>query len=495
MASFLPPPLNIPLGQGEKKLGKSKIFLWFCLSFVAGVAIGNYLNYLVMAVAAMIFIMLVTVWWEDKRFRVVGFAGLILLAGALRYQTSFPNDDQNFIGRHYGEELELEGVVVREPDVRSDKMNLTLRSITSPNPSSRGGELEGNILLTLGKYPDDQYGDRLKFSGKVEEPFVSEEFSYKDYLARYDTYAVMRFPKVEKLGEGQGSPIKSALLSMKRKFQEVLSAILPEPHNALALGLVLGVKRALPEDLRNALIAVGVSHIIVVSGYNMSIITDNILRTRPYVGRRIAMTISTLTILGFVVMTGAEASVVRAALMAILIVVAINFGRIYISLNALVFVAMLMILQNPKILAFDIGFQLSFMAMAGLIYLGAWFKARLARVPNVLQFRDNLASTLAAQIFVLPLLIFYFERLSLVSIFANVLILWAVPYAMFLTLVSALTGIIFLPLGKIFGAVLWAVLEYQVFIVKLLSRIPYAEVAVGLPATVVILVYFLFFCE
>src|SRR3989338_5222138 len=385
MASFLPPPLNLPLGQGEKKLGKSKIFLWFCLSFVAGEAIGNYLNYLGMAVAAMIFIMFVTVWWEDKRFRVVGFAGLILLAGALRYQTSFPNDDQNFIGRHYGEELELEGVVVREPDVRSDKMNLTLRSITSTNPSSRGGELEGNILLTLGKYPEYQYGDRLKFSGKVEEPFVSEEFSYKDYLARYDTYAVMRFPKAEKLGEGQGSPIKSALLSINRKFQTVLSQILPEPHNALAQGIIIGAKRNIPEDLKNALIAVGVSHIIVISGYNMSIITENILKTRERVGRRIAFALSFLLILGFVIMTGADASVVRAAIMAMLAVVALNVGRIYISFNALIFVAALMIMQNPKILAFDVGFQLSFMATAGLIYLGSWFEKRLSWVPNILE--------------------------------------------------------------------------------------------------------------
>ncbi len=520
------------------KIGKSKIFLGFCLSFMAGVGLGRYLNFPIMAVAAMVFLMLSTVWWSDKRFRLAGFLGLFLLLGAWRYQESFPKQAENFIGKYYGQKIELEGIVVKDPDVRSDKVNLTVKPTTpSPQPSpARGegedgrtptsppphegeekpatppqpspelpqplfnkrgetvkGKLVGNILLNLGKYPEYQYGDRLKFSGKLEEPFVSEEFSYKNYLARYDTYAVMRFPKVEKLGSAQGSKIKAGLLSVKYRFQSVLSRMLPEPHNALALGIILGVKRSIPEDLKNALIAVGVSHIIVISGYNMSMITQTISRARPVVGRRIAFLLSLLVVLGFVAMTGADASVVRAAIMAMLAVVALNVGRIYVSLNALVFVAGLMVLQNPKILNFDVGFQLSFMATAGLIYLGSWFEARLRFLPNILEFRRNLASTLAAQIFVLPLLVFYFARLSLISVVANVLILWTVPYAMFFALIAGVSGMIFLPAGKLLAIVLWAILQYQIWIVEFFARIPFAQVAVSLPAAGLLIYYPLLF--
>jgi len=492
------------------KFEKSKIFLFFCLSFVAGVGAGRYVNYYIMAIAAMFFLILITIWWSDKRFVLAGFLGLVALFGAVRYQASFP-DQENFIGKYYGQEVELEGIIVKEPDVRSDKVNLTVK-VTSPSPPSlrarlrrtlqgRGveekegkeRELTGNILLNVGKYPEYQYGDRLKFSGKVEEPFVSEEFSYKDYLSRYDTYAVMRFPKIEKIGEDQGNKMKAALLSIKHRFQGVLSQILPEPHNALAQGLILGVKHRIPEDLKNAMIAVGVSHIIVISGYNMSIITQNILKTRQYVGRRSALVLSFLLVLAFVVITGADASVVRAAVMAMLAVAALNVGRIYVSLNALIFVAALMVLENPKILGFDLGFQLSFMATAGLIYLGSWFENKLQWVPNILEFRKNLASTMAAQIFALPLLIFYFERLSIVSIVVNVLILWTVPYAMFLALTAGVLGMIYVPVAKILAVVLWGILAFQIWVVEFFARIPFAQVALGVPVAGIFVYYAVLF--
>ncbi|OGE76073.1 MAG: hypothetical protein A3C85_01995 [Candidatus Doudnabacteria bacterium RIFCSPHIGHO2_02_FULL_48_21] len=431
-----------------------------------------------MAIAAMVFLMLISVWWNDKRLVLAGFLGLAALVGAVRHQQSFPDNEDTLV-KYYGKETEFEAVVIREPDVRSDKINLTVKPV----------EFNGNILLNIGRYPEYSYGDKLKVSGKVEEPFESEEFSYKDYLARYETYALMRFPKIKKIGQGEAGKTKAALLAVKHQFQSALAQVLPEPHNALAQGLILGAKRAIPEDLKNAMIAVGVSHIIVISGYNMSIITQNILKIRPWAGRRAAMILSFALILAFVIMSGADASVVRAAIMAMLAVIAMNIGRIYVSLNALVFVAALMVFQNPKILAFDIGFQLSFTATAGLIYLGPAFEKWLSRLPNILEFRKNLSATLAAQIFTLPLLIFYFDRLSIVSLLVNILILWTVPYAMFFALVTGLAGLLYLPLAKLLAAALWGILEYQIRVVEFFARAPFAEIAVSLPAAVIFIYY------
>src|SRR3989344_6268525 len=206
-------------------LGKSKIFLLFCVSFLAGVALGQYLNFQIMAIEAVIFLILLSVWWSDKRLVLIGFLGLVFLGGALRYQASMP-DPENFIGRFYGQEVELEGVMIREPDVRSDKTNLTLKPTSLPHPSPLLGKergLVGNILLNVGKYPEYQYGDKLKISGKLEEPFVSEEFSYKNYLSRYDTYAVMRYPQIEKIGEGEGNRVKAGLLEFTDKIRQARS--------------------------------------------------------------------------------------------------------------------------------------------------------------------------------------------------------------------------------------------------------------------------------
>ncbi|MDP3741426.1 MAG: ComEC/Rec2 family competence protein, partial [bacterium] len=430
----------------------------------------------------------------------VGFLGLTLLFGAWRYKSVLPYENANFVGKYFGQEIELEGVVVREPDMRSDKINLTVKPVslssTSPGlaatlPTPGEGGIEGNILLNLGRYPEYKYGDRLKIKGKLAEPFESEEFSYKDYLSRFDTYAVMRFPKIEKLGENQGSPIKAALLSVKYKFQEVLSQSLPEPHSALMMGLILGVKRALPEDFRDALIAVGVSHIIVISGYNISIITRNLLKTRWVLGRRVAFGLSLLFVLAFVIMTCADASVIRAATMGLLLVLAMNIGRLYSALPALVFAGTLMIAQNPKILSFDIGFQLSFLATMGLIFLAPIFEKWFAKIPNILWFRDNLTSSFSAIIFTLPLLIYYFDRVSLVALPANIFILWVVPAAMFFGFVTGLAGIVYLPIAKLIGGITWVILEYVVRVVEFFARLPLASTDAQINISFVIIYYLL----
>ena len=110
-------------------------------------------------------------------------------------------------------------------------------------------------------------------------------------------------------------------------------------------------------------------------------------------------------------------------------------------------------------------------------------------MPEVLQLRKNLASTLAAQIFALPLLIYYFGQLSIVSVLVNILILWTVSFAMFLGLVAGLAGMVYLPLAKIVAIALWAVLEYQIRIVEWFARIPFAQVAVSVPVAAVFVYY------
>ncbi len=494
------------------KFPKSKIFLLFCLSFIVGVGLGRYLNYYVIAGAAMVFVMMATIppfhlplfseqgekKGMDSRLRgndnsfwilLVGFLGLVLLFGAWRYKTSFPYNDSNFIGKFYGQEIELEGVVVKDPDVRSNRTNLTVSSkLIIDNYNNK---LVGNILLNVGRYPEYQYGDKLKITGKLEEPFESEEFSYKNYLSRFDTYAVMRYPEVAKLAEGQGNKIKAALLAIKHKFQEVLTTSLPEPHASLVLGLILGLKKALPEDLQEALIIAGVSHIVVISGFNISIITKNLLRTRSFLGRRVAFALSFLIVLAFVIMTGAEASVIRAAIMGLLLVIAFNVGRIYQARNALVFAAGLMILQNPKILSFDIGFQLSFAATLGLIYLAPIFEKAFQKIPNFyfLSFRTNLASTTAAILFTLPFQIYYFDRISIVALLANVLILWAVPYTMFFGLIIGAVGIAYLPAAKLVADISWVLLEYLIRLVEFFAKLPFAATSAKINVPVIVMYY------
>src|SRR3989344_1272594 len=111
------------------ELGKSKIFLLFCLAFIAGVFLGNYVApyvvYYVGTIAAAVFIAIITTFWGEKQFMIAGFLGLTMLAGMARFKTSFPYHDPNFVGTLYGQEEILQGIIVKEPDVRPDKINLT----------------------------------------------------------------------------------------------------------------------------------------------------------------------------------------------------------------------------------------------------------------------------------------------------------------------------------------------------------------------------------
>lgn len=477
-------------------LGKSRIFLLLCLSFIVGVFLGIFFNYYIIALGAMFFVMLATLFWRQKTFMIVGFCGLALLAGAWRLESSFPYDDPNFIGKLYGQKVEIEGIVMREPDVRADKVNITVRSSSLPHPAlsdSGEGKPVGNILLNVGRYPEYQYGDKLKISGKLEEPFESEEFSYKNYLSRYDTYAVMRFPQIEKLAKNQGNPVKAALLGFKTRIVQAFSAVLPDPHNSLLLGIILGLKRSLPKDLSEALVVAGISHIVVISGFNISILTKNILELRGWFGRRITFVIALGVIFAFVIMTGAEASVIRAAVMGGMLVLALNVGRLYQSANSIIFAAAVMIFLNPKILQFDVGFQLSFLATIGILYLSPILERWLEqiKVPRILNLRLNLAATTSAIVFTLPILAVNFGRLSIVAILANVSILWVVQYIMYVGIPLGLLAAIYAPIVKVFAWLLWAMLEFVIKVTEFFARLPFAAAAVDFPLWLGVFYYLL----
>lgn len=463
------------------RLGRANIFLLLCLGLILGVFLGRYANPVIMAILAMVFVITVTVWWPDKKFLVVGFLSLAMLFGIVRYQTSTYDRMDNFIANFAGQEQELVGVVIREPDVRTDKMNLTLKV----------EGYTGYVLVTHAKYPVYYYGDKLRIQGKLEVPFENEEFSYRNYLSRYDTYAVMYYPHVEKLAENQGNPVISFLFGIKGKFLRVLSQILPEPHNALSAGIILGAKRAIPEDLKDILVAVGISHIIVVSGYNITMMTQGVLRAKRVMGSTLPLLLALFMIFALVIVTGAEASVLRAGIMGLGLVIALYIGRLYSAPRVLIITAAIMIAINPKILHFDIGFQLSFLATLGLVYVSPIFEKWFQRIPNFLSFRSNLATTFAAQLFALPLLVWYFDRISIISLLVNVLVLWIVPYAMSLTLLAGLLGIIFLPLGKILGVLLWLALEYLIRVSEFFARVPYAQVSARMSIWLLLVYYLL----
>jgi len=429
-------------------------------------------------------ILAATSWGKNKKIIVAGFCLMILAGGAGRYLVTYKVER---LVQQYNDKgiVVLAGIISEEPDVRSDNTKYKLKLADSL----------GNILLVAKKYPQFAYGDKIEIVGKLKTPQSSEDFDYQKYLAKDDVYSIIYFPETRLLESSQGNWLMGKLLWIKNKFRYSINRILVEPQGAFLAGLLLGEKRGLPPDLMENFSRTGTTHIIALSGFNITIIAVALMSLFNFfmVRRQVSFWLSVGAIVLFVLMTGAAASVVRAAVMGILVLVAQQIGRLYQIKNALIFAGALMIYLNPKILVWDLGFQLSFAATLGLVYilpiLNHWFIFDEGKSVSTLGQMDKnnfvkslkpvwliLATTLAAQIAVLPLLVINFGQLSLIAPLANILILPIIPLTMLAGFLSALGGLLFLPLGQILGWTSWLFLTYEIKIVEILAKIPLAAV-------------------
>jgi len=281
------------------------------------------------------------------------------------------------------------------------------------------------------------------------------------------------------------------LLLLKNGFENSLGKILNEPQAAFLAGLLLGEKRGLPRELMADFSKTGTTHIIALSGYNITIIAVALMSLFNFfmLRRAISFWVAVALIVLFVLMTGASASAVRAAIMGILVLIAQQSGRLYSIRNALIFAGAVMVFINPKVLTFDLGFQLSFGATLGLVYLSPILKRWIPPLENenfqtgqvskstpkiILTLKQILVTTLSAQIAVLPLLVINFGQLSLIAPLANLAILPFIPLTMFWGFVATLGGVFWLEIGKILALFAWLFLSYEIKIIQLLAKVPLA---------------------
>jgi len=436
-----------------------------------------------MAVMAMIFIVILTIGWNNKLNKIIGAAGLVLILGGIRFQIN----DNSYLAGFYGKAYLIEGVVAEEPDVRSDKTLLTLdKLIIESKP------LNVKLLLTTQRYPEYEYGDKLKFRGKITEPKDGRagEFSYKNYLSRFGVEGLVYYPSVLEAEPGFGSLLKTSLLGVKHNFLSGISSILSEPQNSLLAGILVGLRRGIPEDLLNDFNTTGTTHIIALSGFNITIIAAGLdFLLLHYFGRRLSFILSLIAIALFVVLTGASASVVRAGIMGILGLLALNIGRLYAINNALAFTAAAMIFINPKILHFDVGFHLSFLALLGIVYLNPVIEKYLTLVPLIV--RPYLAATISAQVFTIPVLLYNFDRLSLIAPIANILVLPVVPPLMLFGFLSGTVALISEVIALPLVWLSWLMLTYIIKVTEWLASIPLASFTVSDFHIIGVVIYYL----
>ena len=318
--------------------------------------------------------------------------------------------------------------------------------VESINQKERSQELRvklelphsGKISVNAPPYLYFRYGDSVKLQGTIKK--LPEETAA--YFLKDGILGRMSFPKIEKIKSGQGNFLKAKLLDFRGRILEIFKNNLPVEKAALLSGITLGSREGFSDDLKNKMSLTGTTHLVALSGYNISVVALAAgAAFGLYLSPSVSFYLTVLVIFLFVLMTGAEASAVRAAIMGIIVLLANEVQRSFSLRNAIAIAAFLMVLYNPKVLVFDLGFQLSFLALLGIVYLNPVFKKILKMEDSgFFSWKRNLLTTLSAQLMVLPLLLGKFGIFSLTSLLANVLILEVVPLTMALGFILTLAG-------------------------------------------------------
>ncbi|OHA13134.1 MAG: hypothetical protein A2909_00265 [Candidatus Tagabacteria bacterium RIFCSPLOWO2_01_FULL_39_11] len=474
--------------------------------FIIGVATSSFFNFDFGFAVLSIFLGGIFFLLSVPRFQRVFTIFTILFLGfglgILRYEIK---DYRNYTLENFsGEEINFESVIVNEPDERGNYTRLIVKmSKLCPSLANigclTGRELKKeNILIYIYHYPKFKYGDLILIRGKLQKPkkFVGSAasenpFDWPEYLAKDEIYYEIFYPKAEFISSGHGSRVKSKLFALKERFLENLADVIPEPAASFLGGITVGAKKSIPENLQDDFIKTGIIHLVVLSGYNITIVARTImLFFEIFIPRFFASFFGGLGIIFFAVMTGATPSVVRASIMAVLVLLARSTGRIYQITIALFAASFLMVLHNPKILRFDASFQLSFIATLGLIYLAPLLEKFLKFLPKKLKIRETMAATISAQLAVTPLLLYTMGNFSIVALPMNLLILLFIPATMFFGFLTGILGFLSEILSVPFGWISYGFLAYELWLVKIFSSLPFASIQIPyFSALAAILIY------
>lgn len=415
-----------------------------------------------------------------KNLLSVGLFCVVVALGIVRYDMNIDMSAQTILhpAVHQDSETIVEGVIVSDPEERISSTRFKLRA-DSIYLKGDIFPIDTGLLITTDNFTTYQYGDRIRVTGNIEipKPFETDTgrvFHYDNYLAKDDIFYTMRYVNAQHISSDHGSVIRSAMFQLKNKLVSVIYRWLPEPESLLMSGILFGEKTVLDGELEDDFRRAGLVHIVVLSGYNIAVVVHALVFLFRFLPLPVRTVLAVSGIVLFAILTGAGPTVIRASIMALLIVLAKFVGRAYDIRRALIMALLIMVIINPKILYFDISFQLSFLATYGLIAFAPYLENKFKWIPTTLEFRGNAIATIAAQIWVLPLLLYSIGEFPVISILVNVLVLFAVPWAMFFGFIMSLVGLFSGSLASLLAYPTYFLLKYQIVIVEFFGNLSFA---------------------
>jgi len=473
--------------------------LYVSCAWVAGIFLGSKLSLplLALSLGLIPFALIPFLPGSRKTLIVAGLCLFALLGGGLCFPSSLPPVDEHSLC-FYNDKgtVDIQGMVAEEPDTR-DRYCLLTFSASEIIVNGERKEVSGTALIRVPRYPAYHYGDVLKITGKLETPLQFEDFDYKSYLARQGIYSVIYYPGVELLDRGQGLKPLQWIYSLRERLSASLARALPEPQGSLAQGILLGLRGNIPDSLYEAFSRTGTAHLLAISGLHISIIIAMLLSFGILVfGRRRSIYIwLTLALIWlYAMLAGMHPPIIRATIMGSLFLIAEYLGRQRSAIIALAFAAAVMVGVQPHVL-WSVSFQLSFLAMAGLILLYPYFQAwgrkgvaslfgareRIAAAGGMIT--DGFAVTLAAIVAIGPLIAYNFGVVSLVALPATFFSLPALPFIIVTAALVAFVGLLASLAAQILGWLAWLFLSYLVFLVQGFDALPYSSLEVTTVST------------
>ena len=439
----------------------------------------------------------ILLWRRDPTLRFGAMCALALLLGALRYQHSLPRLSDPALVAHYNDRdwVTAEGIVSGFPD-RRDTLTLLRVDVSALASEDQALAVHGTILVRVPRFPEYRYGDRLRVSGLLETPPELDGYSYRQYLAQRGIYSVLEHPRVELLASGQGNLLWAMLYRTKDRLRLTIAQLLEAPESSLLQGILLGVRSEIPDTVYDEFNTTSTSHVLVISGANVVIVTALLARTLGRLfGRRRGYWLTMTGLAGYVLLVGADMPVFRAGVMGGLYLTGRHLGRGTVAYVPLCAAAFVLTAVSPWAL-WDASFQLSFMATAGLTFLSdpleslmerhLWRRVSGKRLKASLrQLGEAVAVTLAPQLVVLPLIATSFGRLSLVAPLANILIGPVQPLIMVWGAVATLIGLVpwLLPMARVAAWLPWLLLAYTRTVVHWIAGWPSASIPVSRTAS------------
>ena len=440
-------------------------------SFLLGCVVVNDIS-INMTYSIVIFgIILVTVFFNPKMI----FIMIFLAFGFLR-ATMFENDFVSGINKYYGQEIHLTSEVVTYPEVKEREQLIIVKPISAIQGSNHIQIKHGFVQVKVNKYEQISNGQIISFDIVLEKPENFSDFNYIDNLKSKNIHAIGVASNIQIEDEEGG--IIGRIGSFRNKIIFKISQSLVDPHAKLLSGMLIGTREQFSESFANSLSITSTSHVIAVSGYNISLVSNSILSLSGLINRRILIYSSYLFLGVFIVMVGIDnIPAFRAFLMGSLIMASKLIGRRVNSLKVLVFVAMILHILNPYTYK-SLSFQLSFAATSGLMLGTDTIEAILAKfLPK--RFISELSTTLTALLATFPITFSSFGKVPVYGLIANVLIAPLVPILTILGVAWLTLGEISEPVALFFRGLLSVNLDIMVGIIRYLSSLPIADLTIN----------------